>query len=91
MEAKILYKLKEILPKRESGGPPAFVFHGVNGQDMRGTDSPSWMNPAEASQVFYYVNEMYRLGMKAEDIGIITPYIKQVHNFVTKFSVLFQF
>lgn len=54
------------------------MFHGVDGENYQAMDSPSWYNPHEISQVFYYVNELYRVGCTAQDIGIITPYCKQV-------------
>lgn len=54
------------------------LFHGVVGENYQTPDSPSWCNPHEVAQVFFYVNELYRLGLKASNIGIITPYIKQV-------------
>jgi len=70
--------MKEILPSTTTGVVPAVVFHGVNGENFQTADSPSWYNPHEAAQVFYYVNECLRLGLKSENIGIITPYTKQV-------------
>ncbi|XP_048252901.1 RNA helicase Mov10l1-like isoform X2 [Haliotis rufescens] len=57
------------------------IFHGLRGEDMRETDSPSWFNPMETVQVVQYLqsllnNPQYRLTV--DDIGIITPYRKQV-------------
>ncbi|KAJ8941274.1 hypothetical protein NQ318_016939, partial [Aromia moschata] len=77
-EAMLNLKLKNILPKNESNKVPCVVFHGVNGVNYQNMDSPSWYNPHEAAQVFYYVNEFYRMGLSNKQIGIITPYIKQV-------------
>lgn len=77
-EASLLNKIKEILPHRKGKEPPAMVFHGVEGDNFQTPDSPSWFNPQEASQIFFYVNELYRLGASVEDIGIISPYSKQV-------------
>ena len=37
----------EMLPRR---GVP-LIFHGVQGEDMREGNSPSWFNPVEAMQV----------------------------------------
>lgn len=48
------------------------------GENFQTPDSPSWYNPQEASQLFLYVNELYRLGINSSDIGIISPYTKQV-------------
>jgi helicase MOV-10 len=67
----------ELLPTK---GVP-LIFHGVNGKDMREANSPSWFNPDEATVVLMYVREL--LGsrhqpVRQEDIGIITPYNKQV-------------
>lgn len=77
-ESDLLNNLKEILPET---GPntPCTVFHSVNGENCQTEESPSWFNPDEAAQIFFYVNELYRLGVKSDEIGIITPYIKQVH------------
>lgn len=77
-EAKLLQTLQEMLPINCKNVLPQIVFHGVNGENYQSEDSPSWFNPHEAVQVFYYVNELYRLGIKSSSIGIITPYIKQV-------------
>lgn len=83
----MLFKFKDFLPKGRGNIPPAFVFHGVDGENHQVIDSPSWYNAHEISQVFYYVNELYRAGCTAEDIGIITPYSKQV--FITSYTGIF--
>lgn len=78
-EVDLLNKVAELLPMRKTGThPPAFVFHGVRGENFQTQDSPSWFNLAEANQVFFYVNDLYSQGLTPADIGIITPYIKQV-------------
>lgn len=69
--------LKAELPKR-NGSPPAMVFHGVNGENCRDMESPSWYNPEEAAQVYFYLLKLYKCGVEPHDIGIITPYQKQV-------------
>lgn len=65
------------MPKRK-GIPPAIVFHGVNGENCKDNDSPSWYNPEEATQVYLYLLKLYKCGLSPDDIGIITPYQKQV-------------
>ena len=72
--------LAEELPQRskENGGPPPLVFHGVKGNNYQEEGSPSWYNPQEVVQALYYVNAFYNVGITADDIGIITPYQKQV-------------
>ncbi|KAG5887039.1 hypothetical protein JTB14_029998 [Gonioctena quinquepunctata] len=77
-EAKLVDGLGDVLPQRSDGTIPRVIFHGVDGENYQNTDSPSWYNPHEAAQVFYYVNEFYRLGLGSANIGIIAPYIKQV-------------
>lgn len=57
------------------------IFHAVIGQDEREERSPSFFNAAEVSMVIYYIELLlqkkgYRLQPK--DIGIISPYRKQV-------------
>lgn len=80
-EAQFLTNIKEILPNAylENSSLPSIIFHGVLGENYRTPESPSWFNPDEASFVFDYVNSLYKLGVTHKDIGIITPYIRQVH------------
>ncbi|XP_077025339.1 RNA helicase Mov10l1 isoform X2 [Tamandua tetradactyla] len=67
----------EKLPKK--GFP--LIFHGVRGNEAREGRSPSWFNPAEAVQVMRYCCLLARSissQVLASDIGVITPYRKQV-------------
>eukprot|EP00794_Sanderia_malayensis_P005862 gene5862-6555_t len=51
------------------------------GEDVREGNSPSWFNPTEAVQVLKYVQLVMGFGadkLTFDDIGIITPYRKQV-------------
>ncbi|EDO45106.1 predicted protein, partial [Nematostella vectensis] len=67
----------EMLPTQ---GTP-LVFHGLKGEDMREGNSPSWFNPVEAVQVVRYVQALKNSAtcpIKLADLGIITPYKKQV-------------
>ena len=53
----------------------------VQGEDMREGNSPSWFNPQEAVLVMKYLQSVVNNGFYAltfDDIGIITPYRKQV-------------
>ncbi|XP_053992701.1 probable RNA helicase armi isoform X1 [Hylaeus volcanicus] len=77
-EAKLLQTLAAELPERK-GSPPAVVFHGVNGENCKDSDCPSWYNPEEAAQVYLYLLKLYKCGLSPDDIGIITPYQKQVY------------
>jgi len=81
--------LRTELPERD-GSPPAIIFHGVNGENHRDTESPSWYNLEEATQVYLYLLKLYKYGLKSDDIGIITPYQKQVNRYFEKFSHLLQ-
>ena len=48
---------------------------------MREGNSPSWFNPVEAVQVMKYLNAVVNndlCPLTYDDIGIITPYRKQV-------------
>ncbi|XP_011310919.1 probable RNA helicase armi [Fopius arisanus] len=76
-EAKLLETLRGDLPERV-GKPPAVVFHGVYGDDVQDDDSPSWYNPAEATQVYLYLLKLYGCGIEGSDVGVIAPYQKQV-------------
>ncbi|XP_018406315.1 PREDICTED: probable RNA helicase armi isoform X1 [Cyphomyrmex costatus] len=76
-EAKLLEMIRAELPEKE-GSPPAIIFHGTNGENYQDSDSPSWYNPEEAAQVYLYLLKLYKYGLKSDDIGIVTPYHKQV-------------
>ncbi|KAI8503673.1 hypothetical protein Bbelb_186440 [Branchiostoma belcheri] len=54
------------------------IFHGTEGEDMREGCSPSWFNPVEAVQVLRYTQLLLGGSVKQSDLGIITPYRKQV-------------
>ena len=55
------------------------IFHGINGENDREANSPSWFNRAEIEQVLYYVNNVLQTTRTdIKDIGIIAPYQKQV-------------
>lgn len=81
--------LRAELPERD-GSPPAIVFHGVNGENHRDIESPSWYNLEEATQVYLYLLKLYKYGLTSDDIGIITPYQKQVNTYFEEFSHLLQ-
>jgi len=58
-----------------------FIFHGIRSEDYREGNSPSWFNPMEAVQVLKYVQMIVlsrRADITVDDIGVITPYRKQV-------------
>ncbi|KAK3103257.1 hypothetical protein FSP39_017883 [Pinctada imbricata] len=64
------------------------IFHGVIGQDMREDRSPSFFNVEEATTVFNYVSSLLKekktgVRLKQQDIGIISPYRKQVQKIQT--------
>jgi RNA helicase armi len=69
--------LRAELPQR-NGSPPAIIFHGIKGENHRDSESPSWYNPEEATQVYLYLLKLYKYGLEPDDIGVITPYQKQV-------------
>lgn len=79
-EAKLLEKLKDILPGDDKNLSCGVFFHGIRGENKRFGDSPSWCNPQEAGQVFYFVKSLYDKGITPADIGIITPYSQQVRS-----------
>jgi helicase MOV-10 len=68
----------EHLPRKEF----PLMWTGIQGKDAREANSPSWFNADEALQVVRHVKDL--LDMKSskitpEQIGIISPYNKQVH------------
>ena len=58
------------------------IFHGVEGTAEQHRDSPSWFNDLEAVCVMEYVKnlllETNGIKVEAKDIGIISPYHRQV-------------
>jgi len=54
------------------------LFHGVRGDSLQERDSPSWCNPAEVYHVVRYLQFLRNLNVNPEDVGVITPYRKQV-------------
>ncbi|XP_022226546.2 probable RNA helicase armi [Drosophila obscura] len=76
-EATVLGKVQSVLGK----GMPrnhGVCFVGIMGQNMQDRDSPSWYNPLEAREVYLMVISLYRLQVSPDQIGILTPYAKQV-------------
>ncbi|XP_028160165.1 putative helicase mov-10-B.2 [Ostrinia furnacalis] len=58
----------------------AIVFHGVLSQESKMGKSPSYFNNMEFEIVQMYVTALLkRHGIPPEDIGIVTPYIRQVY------------
>ena len=58
------------------------IFHGIEGKNEQEANSPSWFNIAECTQVLSYVQSLVnakgRFKVQPSDIGIVTPYAKQV-------------
>ena len=54
------------------------LFHGINGENLKENSSPSWYNPAEVFQCTRYLKLIYEASFTPNDVGIITPYKKQV-------------
>lgn len=65
----------------EAPGVP-ILWEGVEGKDQREAHSPSWFNADEAVAVLRHVEALLRAPLTppvtAADIGVITPYNKQV-------------
>jgi len=59
-------------------GVTPIIVHGVVGQDMREDISPSFFNPEELFVVVDYVKKLLDFKVDEDDIGIITPYRRQV-------------
>ena len=67
----------EHLPKK--GFP--ILLHAIDGENTREGNSPSWFNPEEGMVVVQYVKDLIQNSkpkINQEDIGIITPYARQV-------------
>jgi hypothetical protein len=62
------------------------LFHSLIGKDEQEGNSPSWFNQLEAKQVLHYIRELMQLRrnrLTADQIGVITPYNKQVQKLRT--------
>ncbi|XP_070558599.1 RNA helicase Mov10l1-like [Ptychodera flava] len=84
LSAKADVKIREslctldLLPNKDAF---PILFHGIRGEDMREGNSPSWFNPVEAVQVMKYLSAVMNNGvhhLRWSDVGVITPYRKQV-------------
>lgn len=54
------------------------IFHGIRGENYQESDSPSWCNPAEVYHVARYLQLLLNANVNPNDVGVITPYRKQV-------------
>ena len=54
------------------------IFHGIRGENYQETDSPSWCNPAEVYHVIRYLQLLLNAKVNPDNVGVITPYRKQV-------------
>ncbi|XP_055378791.1 probable RNA helicase armi [Condylostylus longicornis] len=75
-----LLKSLKILSKTFDKKPVehGLIFYGIRGQNRQDLDSPSWYNGEEASQLFLFSLKLLKEGIEPKQIGIITPYQKQV-------------
>ena len=74
------------LPKK--GFP--LIFHGIAGQDTREEKSPSFFNPEEVAKVVEYIGKLMEVKspkLKETDIGIISPYRRQVSEMYASLKV----
>jgi helicase MOV-10 len=63
------------LPKRDF----PLIFHGIEGENVREANSPSWFNVAEVEQVWQYVKDLVDVHrVPAAEVAVIAPYHKQV-------------
>ena len=59
------------------------IFNGIEGKNEREANSPSWFNIAECERVLHYVRLLAESKVTHRDIGIVTPYAKQVEKLTT--------
>lgn len=86
-EADMISKISDLLPESETRIPShGAFFYGMLSENMQEKDSPSWYNPHEAKNVFLMTLQLYRKNIKPENIGIITPYMRQVKHLRSLFS-----
>ncbi|KAL9887935.1 putative RNA helicase armi [Glossina fuscipes fuscipes] len=77
-EAAMLKQLDDLLPQSPNRRKThSIFFRGIRSANLQKNDSSSWYNPYEAEEVFLMTAKLYRNNIKAESIGIVTPFIKQ--------------
>ncbi|XP_067933696.1 RNA helicase Mov10l1-like isoform X2 [Watersipora subatra] len=69
------FSLENIKELTNAGKP--IIFHGVQGEELRDGNNPSWFNAVEVVQIVKYLQAVLAY-CQAEQIGVITPYRKQV-------------
>ncbi|XP_017098486.2 probable RNA helicase armi [Drosophila bipectinata] len=85
-EAKQLAGLLKVFePNVDMPKSHGTYFYGITGENMQESDSPSWYNPAEARELFLMTIALYRCNVTTDQIGIMTPYVKQVKTIRTLF------
>lgn len=75
----------------EQGFSVPIIFHNVVGKECRDPDSPSVYNIEELRIVQQYVVDMLAhesLGLRSSDVGVITPYTKQLQTLQKQFDSL---
>ncbi|KAH8239207.1 hypothetical protein KR032_001787 [Drosophila birchii] len=78
-EIRLLERAKVVFnPVKDIPTKQAAFFFGIDGKNMQENDSPSWYNPLEAKEVFFTTIALYRANVHEDQIGILTPYAKQV-------------
>ncbi|XP_017071574.1 probable RNA helicase armi [Drosophila eugracilis] len=78
-EIQLLTKLRCVFePEKDWPQAHGTFFYGITGENRQDIDSPSWYNPHEVKEVFLMTIALYRANVTPEQIGILTPYVKQV-------------
>ncbi|KAI8039036.1 probable RNA helicase armi [Drosophila gunungcola] len=78
-ECQLLSKLRVVFePEKDMPQAHGTFFYGITGENRQEPDSPSWFNPQEVREVFLMTIALYRANVTPEQIGILTPYVKQV-------------
>uniref|UniRef100_A0A6P4EER3 RNA helicase n=1 Tax=Drosophila rhopaloa TaxID=1041015 RepID=A0A6P4EER3_DRORH len=78
-ESKLLSKLRVVFePEKDMPQAHGTFFFGITGENRQEADSPSWFNSQEVTEVFLMTIALYRANVTPEQIGILTPYLKQV-------------
>ncbi|XP_039484922.1 probable RNA helicase armi [Drosophila santomea] len=78
-ESRLLSTLRCVFePEKDMPLAHGTFFYGITGENRQENDSPSWYNPQEVKEVFLMTIALYRANVTADQIGILTPYMKQV-------------
>lgn len=82
-EIELLKSIEQILWNRSTANRKCGVYfmNVSKGINERTNDSCSWFNNKEASQIYFFVCKLAKLGVPTKDVGIVSQILLVVFNF----------